>query len=142
MQRASPVVPARIGARRVFTGGIMNPTTERRTLSVTSLVGDGVRNPAGENLGEIKDLMIDLPTGKVAYAVLDFGGFLGVGNKLFAVPFGVFRLDQDKHEFVLDVPKELLKAAPGFDKDNWPDMTDREWGRRMHQYYGQKVYWE
>ncbi|HEY7862632.1 MAG TPA: PRC-barrel domain-containing protein [Thermoanaerobaculia bacterium] len=120
----------------------MNPTSERRTLSSSSLVGDGVRNPAGENLGEIKDLMIDLPTGRVAYTVLDFGGVLGFGNKLFAVPWSAFRLDEQKHEFILDVPKDVLKGAPGFDKDNWPDMTDREWGRRVHEYYGQKVYWE
>jgi sporulation protein YlmC with PRC-barrel domain len=120
----------------------MNPTSERRTLSSTSLVGDGVRNNAGEKLGDIKDLMIDLPTGRVGYAVLDFGGVLGIGNKLFAVPWSAMQLDEKKKEFILDVPKERLQNAPGFDKDRWPDMSDLEWGRQIHQYYGRKVYWE
>jgi hypothetical protein len=113
-----------------------------KVLSASTLTGDGVRNAAEESLGRIEELMIDLEAGKIAYAVLSVGGFLGMGNKLFAVPWEAFSLDTDKHEFVLNVDKESLKKAPGFDKDNWPDMTDRTWGAGIFDYYGQRPYWE
>jgi sporulation protein YlmC with PRC-barrel domain len=111
-------------------------------LSTSTLKGDKVRNSAGEDLGKIEEFMIDLETGRIAYAVLSFGGFLGVGNKLFAVPFQAMTLDADKHEFVLDVDKALLKNAPGFDKDHWPDMADRDWGSQVYKYYGIDPYWQ
>jgi sporulation protein YlmC with PRC-barrel domain len=116
----------------------MQTTTTRRTLSASTLAGDAVRNTAGESLGKIEELMIDLPTGRVAYAVLSFGGVLGIGSKLFAVPWNSLQLDADKHEFVLDASKERLANAPGFDKDNWPDMTNIAWAREVHSYYGRE----
>ncbi|HMB52499.1 MAG TPA: PRC-barrel domain-containing protein [Thermoanaerobaculia bacterium] len=111
-------------------------------LSATTLLGDNVTNPQGEDLGEIKELMIDPQTGHVAYAVLSFGGFLGLGDKLFAIPFSSLNLEKDKKHFVLDVPKERLKNAPGFDKDDWPNVADRKWGQEIHTYYGVTPYWE
>jgi len=114
----------------------------RRVLSAKSLAGDGVRNEAGEDLGKVDDIMIDLPTGRVAYAVLSFGGFLGMGNKLFAVPWSVLRIDEDKKKFIMPVDKKTLENAPGFDKDNWPDMADTTWGTKIYNYYGAKPYWE
>ena len=113
-----------------------------RVLSATTLKGDKVRNSAGEDLGKIEEFMIDLESGRLAYAVLSFGGFLGVGNKLFAVPWPALALDTDKHEFVLNVDKVLLKSAPGFDKDHWPDMADRGWGTQVYKYYGIDPYWQ
>jgi sporulation protein YlmC with PRC-barrel domain len=113
-----------------------------QVLSASTLKGDKVRNSAGEDLGKIEEFMIDLETGRLAYAVLSFGGFLGVGNKLFAVPFQAMTLDTDKHEFVLNVDKTLLKNAPGFDKDRWPDMADRAWGSQVYKYYGIDPYWQ
>ncbi len=113
-----------------------------RVLSASTLKGDGVRNAAGESLGNIEEFMIDLESGKIAYAVLSFGGFLGLGNKLFAVPWKTLSLDPARHEFVLNVDKEFLKRAPGFDKDHWPDMTDRTWGAGIFDYYGQRPYWD
>jgi hypothetical protein len=113
-----------------------------RVLSASTLKGDPVRNAAGEDLGNIEEFMIDLETGRVAYAVLSFGGFLGMGNKLFALPWEALRLDTDRHEFVLNVDKEVLKKAPGFDKDNWPDFADRSWGAGIYRYYGHRPYWE
>ena len=86
-------------------------------------------NRAGENLGEIEELMIDLENGRVAYAVVSFGGFVGIGNKLFAVPFEALELDAENHCFVLDVPREKLEKAPGFDKDKWPDFADPRFRR-------------
>src|SRR5215471_15151768 len=117
-------------------------TLTRNTLSATTIIGDPVRNALDENLGKIEDLMIDLSNGRVAYAVLSFGGFLGVGNKLFAVPFRAMTVDTEHHAFVLDVPKERLKDAPGFDKDNWPDISDMEYRSQIYSYYNVPPDWE
>jgi len=112
-----------------------------RVLSATTLIGDAVHNNAGEKLGKVEELMMDLEQGRVAYAVLSFGGFLGMGNKLFAIPWDAFTLDTDEHCFVLNVPKDRLENAPGFDKDEWPDFADRKWGQTIHSYYGTRPYW-
>ncbi len=114
----------------------------RRVLAASTLAGDQVQNSAGEDLGTVDEIMIDIPAGKVAYAVLSFGGFLGMGNKLFAVPWSALRVDEDKKHFILDVDKKKLENAPGFDKDNWPDMADTSWGTRIFSYYGAEPYWE
>jgi hypothetical protein len=86
--------------------------------------------------------MIDLSSGRVAYAVLSFGGFLSMGNKLFAVPWNAFTIDTGQEEFLLNTPKEKLENAPGFDKDNWPDTADRTWGAGVHSHYGVAPYWQ
>ncbi len=80
--------------------------------------------------------MLDVQTGEVCYAVLSFGGFLGLGDKLFAVPWQSLKLDTANKRFTLDVNKEKLESAPGFDKDNWPDMADSSWQNTVHSYYG------
>src|SRR5579863_6271619 len=90
----------------------------RRVLAAGTLAGDRVRNSAGEDLGKVDEIMIDVPSGKVAYAVLSFGGFLGIGNKLFALPWAALTLDEDEKCFILNVDKQKLEQAPGFDKDN------------------------
>jgi hypothetical protein len=105
-------------------------------MSAGTLTGDRVRNSAGEDLGKIEDIMLDVPSGRVAYAVLSFGGFLGMGNKLFAVPWLALTLNERDKEFILNVDKQQLETAPGFDKDNWPDMADPEWGSRIDHFYG------
>jgi sporulation protein YlmC with PRC-barrel domain len=114
----------------------------RRVLSASTLTGDKVVNAAGEDLGKIDEIMIDTPTGRVAYAVLSFGGFLGMGNKLFAIPWDKFALDEQNKRFVLNIDRAKLEQAPGFDKDNWPDMADPSWGSRIYSYYGSHPYWE
>jgi hypothetical protein len=106
------------------------------------MLGDTVVNPKGEKLGKIEELMIDNQMGRVAYAVLSFGGFLGMGDKLFAIPFAALRLDDEHNRFLLDVPKEKLEKAPGFDKDDWPKATDRTWGEKIYAFYGVRPYWE
>ncbi len=110
-------------------------------LSSSSLCGDGVKNSSGEDLGEIKDIMIDLEHGRVAYAVLSFGGFLGLGDKYFAIPWSALQLDTQDHKFILDVPKERLKDAPGFDKDNWPNFAEANFHSDTYRFYDQKAYW-
>lgn len=116
--------------------------TARRVLSASTLKGDKVVNNQGEDLGNIDDLMLDLEGGRIAYAVLSFGGFLGMGDKLFAIPWDAMTVDQENKQLVLNVDKNLLKQAPGFDKDNWPDMTDPAWGAELYSYYGYRPYWE
>ena len=113
-----------------------------KVLSAGSLAKDKVKNLNGEKLGDIEDFMIDLDSGRVAYAVLSFGGVMGVGSKLFAIPWKAMTLDTEDHAFVLDTPKEILERAPGFDKDHWPDMSDPKWGTDIHTHYGIKPYWQ
>jgi sporulation protein YlmC with PRC-barrel domain len=114
----------------------------RRVLSASSLAGDSVKNAAGEDLGNVNEIMIDIPSGRVAYAVLSFGGVFGIGSKLFAVPWEVLTVDEDRKCFVLNVDKATLERAPGFDKDHWPDMAERIWGAQIYSYYGRTPYWE
>ena len=92
----------------------------RSVLSAGTLAGDSVRNSAGEDLGKVDEIMIDIPSGRVAYAVLSFGGVLRMGNKLFAVPWSSLVVDEDEKCFILDVDQKTLESAPGFDKDDWP----------------------
>ena len=116
-------------------------TLTRNTLSATTIIGDPVRNGMGEDLGKIEDLMIDLTSGRIAYAVLSFGGFLGVGNKLFAVPFRAMRVETAERAFVLDGPIVQNKNAPGFDKDNWPDLNDPTYRGQVYTFYNVKPDW-
>lgn len=121
----------------------MNRSTsmEPRVLSASTMIGDNVVNPEGETLGKIEEIMLDMAGGRISYVVLSFGGVLGMGDKLFALPFEALTLDADHHQFILNVDKETLKNAPGFDKDNWPKSADRSWLSSVYSYYGYKTYW-
>lgn len=105
-------------------------------MGADTLLGNDVCNKDGEDLGDIKEFMIDMATGQVAYAVLSYGGVLGMGDKLFAVPFAALVLDTVNKRFTLDVPKTALEGAPGFDKDHWPAMSDPTWASGVHKFYG------
>jgi sporulation protein YlmC with PRC-barrel domain len=104
-------------------------------MGASTLIGDNVYNHKDENLGDIKEIMLDTMSGKVMYAVLSFGGFLGMGEKLFAVPWSALTLDTKNKRFVLNVEKDRLKLAPGFDKDKWPNMSDQSWAKEIDSYY-------
>jgi sporulation protein YlmC with PRC-barrel domain len=118
-----------------------NQATTPHVLSADSLQGTHVKNARGDALGEIKALMIDLASGRVAYAVLAFGGFLGLGDKYFAVPWSAMALDTEDEKFILDVSKEQLQAAKGFDKNDWPDFADPTFHAATYRHYGQSPYW-
>jgi len=109
-------------------------------MGADTLVGNDVFNHKDEDLGDIKEIMLDMRSGKVGYAVLSFGGFLGMGEKLFAVPWKALTLDTNNKRFVLKVEKDRLKLAPGFDKDKWPNMADQSWEKEIHAYYGTEPY--
>ena len=111
-------------------------------MGASTLTGDEVCNLQGEDVGEITEIMLDVPTGRIAYAVMSVGGFLGVGDRLFAIPWSALKLDTANQRFMLDVDKERLENAPGFDKDNWPRMADPQWGRDVHTYFRARPYWE
>src|SRR4029453_19145566 len=110
----------------------MNKTMYPLVLSSSSICSDHVKNAAGEDLGKIEDLMIDLHSGRIAYAVLSFGGFLKMGNKLFAIPWEALTVDTVKKQLVLLVDKSRLENAAGFDKDNWPNMADPTFGATLY----------
>ena len=114
----------------------------QRVLAADTLTGDRVVNRHKEDLGTIEHLMIDVEQGRVAYAVLSFGGFLGVGDKLFAIPWSALTVDTAESQLILDVDKQLLERAPGFNKTHWPNMADRAWGTEVSSYYGVKPYWK
>jgi sporulation protein YlmC with PRC-barrel domain len=116
--------------------------TMTRALSASTITGDPVTNANGESLGNIEEIVIDLDSGRVAYTVLAAGGFLGLGEKFFAIPWDMVTVDMDNKEVIIDIEKELLEKAPGFDKDNWPDMADPAFGKQIYSYYGYKEYWD
>jgi sporulation protein YlmC with PRC-barrel domain len=105
-------------------------------MGADTLLGNDVYNLDDEKLGTIKEFMIDMGTGRIVYSVLSYGGFLGMGDRLFAVPWQALKLDTTNHRFTLNVAKEALKDAPGFDKDHWPSMADPGWATGVHQFYG------
>lgn len=107
-----------------------------RLMGADTLIGNDVYNRADEDLGDIKEIMLDVASGEVAYAVLSFGSFLGFSKKLFAVPWRALQLDTINKRFILDIDKRRLENAPGFDKDDWPDMADETWAKGIHSYYG------
>jgi hypothetical protein len=113
-----------------------------KVMAADTLDGDDIVNAAEEKLGTLEHIMIDVPSGRVAYGVLSFGGFLGMGDKLFAIPWSALRIDPPNHRFILDVDKETLRNAPGFDKDAWPSMADEKWAREVHSYYSASPYWD
>jgi len=113
-----------------------------QVMAASTLTGEEVVNAEGETLGKIDSIMLDVPSGKIAYAVLSFGGFLGMGDKLFAIPWQALQLDTENKCFILNADKETLEGAPGFDKDHWPSMADPQWAREVHSYYGSRPYWQ
>ncbi len=117
-------------------------TPKGRNLTAKTLIGDYIQNSQGEKLGMVEDLMLDLESGKVAYVVVSYGTLSNLKDKLFAVPWKAFRLDTQKHRFVLDVHETVLKNAEGFDQANWPNTVDRDWEHQLHQQYGVTPYWE
>ena len=128
-----------------IVGGETRSGNERpgpRIMASSTLEGDDVVNREGETLGELEEIMLDVTTGRIAYAVLSTGGFLGLGDKLFAIPWGALTMDPENKRFILDADKERLEQAPGFDKDHWPSMADQRWATQIHSYYGTRPYWE
>jgi sporulation protein YlmC with PRC-barrel domain len=107
-----------------------------KILTATSIIGDEIVNLSGAHLGKIKDIMINLHEASIMYVVVEYGGFLGMGEKLFAVPFQAIVLDQVNQQFTLDIDKELFEKAPGFDKHHWPATNSHEYFQGVGSFWG------
>jgi sporulation protein YlmC with PRC-barrel domain len=129
------------GARIVGKGAATADGPGPDVMAAATLDGNRVISSDGEDIGKIKDIMLDVRSGRVAYAVLSSGGFLGIGDKLLAIPWQALTLDTQQKCFVLNMIAERVKNAPGFDKDHWPSMADQTWATSVHQYYGSEPYW-
>ena len=115
---------------------------EPRLWPISSLLREPVKNLAGEKLGEIRDVVLDPEKGCIAYAILSFGGLFGLGKRMFVVPWRALKFDEEEESFCLDIPRERLEGAPAFDSDDWPDVSDRQWGNEVHRYFDARPYWE
>ncbi|MEJ7645828.1 MAG: PRC-barrel domain-containing protein [Chryseolinea sp.] len=122
---------------RNHEGPAANAAAKR--LTATSIIGDKVENPKGEDLGKIDNFMVNIQSGQIEYVVLEFGSFLGVGGKLFAIPYKQLYLNAEKECFVLNREKESFKDMPGFDKNHWPDTNDHTYYQDVDYYWGATV---
>lgn len=113
-----------------------------RFLSATTVMGNQVINLGRDELGTITDIIFDVPLSQISYAIISYGGFLGIGEKLFAVPWRAMVLDPEQRAFILNISREIFENSAGIDKNNWPDFSDRVWGEQLHQFYGVLPYWE
>jgi sporulation protein YlmC with PRC-barrel domain len=127
------------GASIVGTGVGDGPGPD--VMAAATLDGNKVVSSDGEHVGKISDIMLDVRGGRVAYAVLSEGGFLGMGTTLHAIPWSALTLDTDEKCFRVDITAEQIKNEPGFDKDHWPSMADTQWATTVHQYYNREPYW-
>lgn len=135
--------PATRGAAQT---GAIDSKTNARMVRASKLIGHSLVNSNNENVGSVHDIVMDGQSGKVRYVVVTYGGFLGIGNKLFAVPYealkytsqpttNVLGADRYKHQLVLDVTKEQMEGAVGFDEDNWPDFYDTQFQTDLMKRY-------
>jgi sporulation protein YlmC with PRC-barrel domain len=108
-------------------------------MGASTLKGDSVLDAAGEPVGRIEEIMLDVPSGRIAYAVLAFEPATAGSTaplKLFAVPWTALRLDAERRCFLLDVARERLRDAPGFDPRHWPTMAQPTWQSTLYEFYG------
>jgi sporulation protein YlmC with PRC-barrel domain len=113
-----------------------NANAPVRRLTATSIIGDKVENLEGDDLGKIDNIMINIQSGEIEYIVLEFGSFLGMGGKLFAIPYNNIYINTGKECFVMNRDRESFKNMPGFDKNHWPDTNDHAYYRDVDLYWG------
>jgi sporulation protein YlmC with PRC-barrel domain len=139
MGSINPQGAARGGADIVGGGNGEGPGPD--IMAAATLDGNKVMSADGEHVGKISDIMLDVRGGRIAYAVLSEGGFLGMGSKLHAIPWSALVLDTAEKCFYVDISAQRLKDDPGFDKDHWPSMAEATWGTSTHSYYNRQPYW-
>lgn len=120
--------------------GALDDVTSQGSIRASQLIGMNIQNPEGKSLGSVNDIVIDARSGRVRYAAVSYGGFLGLGDKLFAVPWGAFQYtraaDGGDYRLVLRVTEEQMKTATGFDPNNWPDFAARSFTSQLDRHYG------
>lgn len=129
------------GARIVGQGNQTASGPGPDIMAASTLDGDKILSTDGEEVGKVKDIMLDVQAGRIAYVVMSCGGFLGIGDKLLAIPWNAMTLDTTRKCFLVALSSEKIKNAPGFDKQHWPSMADATWATSVHQYYGREPYW-
>lgn len=109
----------------------------RKAYQSKNVIGMRVRNSSKDDLGSLEEIVVDIDSGKIAYAVLSFNGFFGFVEKFFAIPWDEFTLkhDEDESYFILDTDRDKLAVLPGFDKKDWPDMANANWDAELDQHY-------
>lgn len=141
-QRTTTTATRPLGAHVVGKGGEIGAGPGPDVMAASTLDDDKVLSTDGEQVGKVKEIMLDVQAGRIAYVVVSCGGFLGIGEKLLAMPWSALTLDTTRKCFLLSLSSERIRNAPGFDKDNWPSMADRTWATSLHQYYGREPYWQ
>lgn len=114
------------------------PARTKSIVRANDVIDVKVLNTSKEDLGKIYEIVLDKVSGQVKYVVLESGSFLGLGGKFFAIPWNSIHYDVDEEAFILNVSKDRLKNAPGFDKDNWPEFSDTAWGKSIADYYAKQ----
>lgn len=114
-------------------------TPHQEMYRSSKIVGATVRNADQRKIGVIKDLMLDSQRGEIAYAVISFGGVMGVGEKYHAVPWTALSPGENGRFYVLRADKETIANAPGFDKGKWPDIGDPKWNAEIDNYWNRLV---
>ena len=110
--------------------------TRGRLIAAEKVTGTTVYNRAGEKLGSVEDIMLDKVSGKTCYAVLSFGGFLGIGDRYYPLPWEKLTYDPSMGGFVVDIDKRALDDAPSYQTNESVQWDDPAWGRRVNQHYG------
>lgn len=113
-----------------------------RQVPSATLAGEKILSRSDETLGSISEIILDLGRGRIAYALLACGGFMGMGERLFAIPWNALKRDARRNCFVLDADDATFSTAPSFDKDQWPSEPDLKWHQRLHEHYRARPYWE
>lgn len=111
-------------------------------VPTTKLEMYDVVNPEGEDLGQVQNFMLDMANGRISFITVAFGGILGFSDKWFALPWDILVWSPDNKKFVVNMPRTVLKNAPGIDKKKWPDEVDLSWLNQCYTYYGCTPYWE
>jgi hypothetical protein len=112
-----------------------------RLISSEKVTGTSVENTKGDKLGHIEEIMIDKISGQVGYAVLNYGSFLGMGGKLFALPWDILKYDTGRNAYIVGIPEERLKGGPSFDSGTEPNWGDPKYAKEVHDYYGSTADW-
>ena len=136
------VAEALVQSGRAWGQASPAPTPEATLLRSSTLFSYRVKSPQGEDLGKVEEVMIDMEVKRIAYAVLSFGGFWGLGDKWVPVPWDALTFKPDEKVLILNIEKEKLQKAPNFEKTTLPELANREWGAVIHTYYGYPPYWE
>ena len=116
--------------------------TSGRLIGADQVQGTSIYNPRGDNLGSVEDVMLDKVSGRIAYAVVGFGGFLGIGNRHYPLPWEKLKYDTSMGGYVVDLDKRTLEGAPSYADNEAVTWEDQAWGRRVYDYYGARPYWD